>query len=104
MLKDPDSFVLETVSVDAFEDKKQPDKPHVCYFSRAHNYMGGYGDTGRAYLDSNGTVRVFDSGTVRVFDNGRWLAADMVCNPKHGIDVTAQVKTALASSLAPQTT
>jgi hypothetical protein len=95
MMKDPDSFVLERVLV-AEPNKKHPEKPRdLCFFFRAHNSMGGYGDTGRAWMNSKGKLSVFDPS------GGEQLAAGIICNPKHQTDITADVKTALAPPAPP---
>lgn len=55
MMKDPDSFVLESVFL------QKPNKhgvSDVCYFYRSHNSFGGYGGTGEARLDSKDYVEV----------------------------------------------
>jgi hypothetical protein len=91
MMKDPDSFVLEGVSVDKYEDKKHPDSPGFCFDFRAHNSYGGYGDIGHAWTDHKGTIRVFDNTS-----GGEQIAEAIICGPKSHTDITNEVKAALA--------
>jgi hypothetical protein len=95
MMRDPDSFVLESVylreSTDKY-DKHANEKPAAfCYFFRSHNAMGGYGDTGEALLDEKGKLRVWS------LEEQRHLFYEtMACTPKRRLaDITAEVKAAL---------
>ncbi len=86
MMKDPDSFVLESVFL------QKPNKhgvSDVCYFYRSHNSFGGYGDTGEARLDSKGWMEIITSDNV---------LDDLTdpCRPgKQLADITTEVSTAL---------
>lgn len=98
MMRDPDSFVLEAVylreSSNKLSQKHNNDAPEFCYFFRSHNAMGGYGDTGEAWLDEKGKLQIFDvDGKL---GGSAVYAGMMTCTPKRRLaDITAEVKTAL---------
>jgi hypothetical protein len=91
MMRDPDSFVLEQVLQNTVVNQKYPDRINaVCYVFRAHNAMGGYGDSATAELSWSG----------QLFIIGGYSGMDCL-NPtaNHGyVDITAEVKAELAQS------
>jgi hypothetical protein len=88
MMKDPDSFVLESVSRDQHLDEEHPERAGVvCYSFRSHNAMGGFA-SGSAWMSWKGTVSIFDPTS-----GGDSFAALLIC--RHQEDITAQVRSAL---------
>ena len=100
MMKDPDSFVLETVylreSTNKYSQKHNNDPPEFCYFFRSHNSMGGYGNTGEALLNEKGQIEILVDNEPT--DHSGVYYGMMTCSPKRRLaDITAEVKTALNS-------
>ena len=107
LMKDPDSFVLESVylreSTNKFSQKHNSDPPEFCYFYRSHNSMGGYGNTGEALLNEKGKIEILvdDKPT----DHSGIYYGMMTCSPKRRLaDITAEVKTALNPPAPPPPT
>lgn len=98
MMKDPDSFVLESVylreSTNKYSQKHNTDAPEFCYFFRSHNSMGGYGNTGEALLNEKGQIELLVDNEPT--DRSGVYYGMMTCTPKRRLaDITAEVKTAL---------
>ncbi len=98
LMKDPDSFVLESVylreSTNKFSQKHNTDPPEFCFFYRSHNSMGGYGNTGEALLNEKGKIEILVDD--RPTDHSGIYYGMMTCTPKRRLaDITADVKTAL---------
>jgi hypothetical protein len=99
MMKDPDSFALESVylreSTNKYSQKHNNDTPEFCYFYRSHNSMGGYGNTGEALLNEKGQIEILvdDKPT----DTSGVYYGMMTCTPKRRLaDITSEVKAALS--------
>lgn len=93
MMRDPDSFVLESVylreSTDKYAKDANSQPPAFCYFFRAHNAMGGYGDEGEAMLDSKGKLEILDAHDPHA---SSLYISMMTCIPKRRLaDITAEV-------------
>jgi hypothetical protein len=95
-MKDPDSFVLEGVHMRAPNKQGISD---ICYSYRARNSFGGYSGTGTARLNSKDVVDDFVSRDNGVGVFGCSLAAQAMM-----LDITTQVKSALAGSTSVTTT
>jgi hypothetical protein len=98
MMKDPDSFVLEAVYLreptNKYDQKHNDDAPEFCYFFRAHNSMGGYGNGGEALLNEKGKIEVLADNEPT--DRSGVYYSMMTCTPKRRLaDMTAEVKAAL---------
>lgn len=98
-MKDPDSFVLEGVHLKAPNKEGISD---VCYSYRAHNSYGGYSGTGTARLNSKGIVDAFGSSTDDDFAQAMNSCSLRVQSIT--LDITAEVKAALASPAPPAVT
>jgi hypothetical protein len=84
MMKDPDSFILESV----FLTKEKNGYLRVCYFFRSRNSFGGYTGTEEAALGGKGVVIMDWSGSGFAF-------ADP-CRPKNlASDITKDVQSIL---------
>ncbi|MGA7447852.1 MAG: hypothetical protein WBQ43_02780 [Terriglobales bacterium] len=90
-MKDPDSFVLESVHLKAPNKQGISD---ICYSYRAHNSYGGYSGTGTARLNSKGIVDAFGSSTDDEIAQAMNSCSQLVQSMT--LDITAQVKSALA--------
>jgi hypothetical protein len=98
MMKDPDSFVLETVylreSTNKYSQKHNDDAPEFCYFFRSHNSMGGYGNTGEALLNEKGKVEILVDNEPT--DHSGVYYRMMTCTPQRRLsDITEEVQAAL---------
>jgi hypothetical protein len=108
MMKDPESFVLESVylreSTNKYSQKHNSDSPEFCYFFRSHNSMGGYGNTGEAFLNEKGQIEILVDNEPT--DHCGVYYGMMTCTPKRRLaDITAEVKIALnppAPTLKPE--
>ena len=117
MMRDPDSFVLESVfttttSVVLCETwtcrhKSKVPVDSVCFTFRSRNAYGGYGDSGFAVIRRSGQVSVLSSddskyGRSMMIDGGAKLSLTELSDPMHPCeakdvtkDITAAVKLAL---------
>ena len=98
MMKDADSFVLEAVylreSTNKFSQKHNEDPPEFCYFFRAHNSMGGYGNGGEALLNEKGRIEILADNEPT--DHSGVYFRMMTCTPQRRLaDITADVKESL---------
>ncbi len=88
-MKDPDSFVLEAAYL------KKPDKhgnSEICFFYRARNSFGGYGESGETVLLKNDALFDVDAKD----QSNPFFALVDPCRPKTRIaDITADVMSAL---------
>ena len=85
MMKDPDSFVLESVYL-LKADKKGSSE--ICYYYNAKNSYGGYTNGGEAQLLKNGRIYDIDAET----RNNSFFALFDPCKPaKRVADLTADV-------------
>jgi hypothetical protein len=90
MMKDPESFVLESVTL---QKPNKKGESNICYFFRAHNSYGGYGGTAEATLNSKGIVKVITAAAGR---GGMLDAMEDPCKPKlRTADITAEVLASL---------
>jgi hypothetical protein len=95
-MKDPDSFVLESVHLKAPNKQGISD---ICYSYRSHNSYGGYSGIGTARLNSKDVVDAFGSSTddeIAQAMNSCSLFVQSVT-----VDITAAVKAALAPPTPP---
>lgn len=93
MMKDPDSFVLESVfttstPVIVCETKWCRHKEHVlvpsvCLTVRAHNSYGGYGDSGMAVLTESGRLSVLESNDGKYKDSAAKISITQISEPDH---------------------
>ncbi|MGD0793308.1 MAG: hypothetical protein ABR920_16185 [Terriglobales bacterium] len=103
MMKDPDSFQLESVYQTKGRNKNQRNdfflgQFDVCFVYRAHNSYGAYSGSEVA-LQIWSAKKMEKNGRIIIFDRGEHLgtcAADNIA-----VDITAEVKAALAPPPAP---
>ena len=98
-MKDPDSFVLEGVHIKAPNKQGISD---ICYSYRSHNSYGGYSGTGTARLNSKGVIDAFGSSTDDEFAQA--LNSCSLQVQSMTLDITAEVKAALAPPAPPAAT
>lgn len=110
MMKDPDSFVLERV----FKSGSGPELYSICYMFRAHNSYGGYGDIG-IVIQAWGELPEMNKKLKRMYkdrvigklvmDEKDAMGGPPMClrilQTPHHVDITAEVKAALAPPPAP---
>lgn len=102
MMKDPDSFVLEGVYIEA-GPKALPGHYEICYAFRAHNSYGGYSGMGVASQNWGECKRCsknYKEGTLEILEGAthNWTP----CQAKFShVDITAEVKAALATPAPP---
>jgi hypothetical protein len=106
LMKDPDSFVLESVylreSTNKLSQKHNNDAPEFCYFFRSHNSMGGYGNTGEALLNEKGQIEILVDNEPT--DRSGIYFGMMTCTPARRLaDITVEVKAALNPPAPSQT-
>jgi hypothetical protein len=103
MMKDPDSFQLESVYQTKGRNKNQRNyfflgQFDVCFVYRAHNSYGAYSGSDVA-LQIWSSKKMEKNGRINIFEQGEPLgtcAADNIA-----VDITAEVKAALAPPAPP---